>query len=183
MPEIKANESLLQCYADICEQLLDQYNSKNTAYGNNMSKNFRKYGEVVYALRISDKLGRLKTLRENHDISRGDESILDTIGDAITYCLMCSGDIAAKAAIADKDSIMNMTFTRELFCDLIQNPFIVQEVIASIDGHINDYTEWLDCSYENGTMGVGCYRLAMMLLHEYVRESNMIAKAENRIHG
>lgn len=182
MPEIKANESLLQCYADICEQLLDQYNSKNTAYGNNMSKNFRKYGEVVYALRISDKLGRLQTLRENHDISCGNESILDTIGDAITYCLMCSGDIAAKAAVADKDSIMNMTFTRELFCDLIQNPFIVQEVIENIDPRF-DFMEHLDRAYENDNMGTGCYQLAMLLLHEYVRESNMIEKSKNKIHG
>lgn len=182
MSNIEINESLLQCYADICEHLLNQYYSKNTAYGNNMSKNFRKYGEVVYALRISDKLGRLNTLRENHDISRGDESILDTIGDGITYCLMCAGDIAAKAAIADKDSIMNMTFTRELFCDLIQNPFVVQEVISEIDAPYN-LMELLDKAYENDNMGRGCYQIAMLLLHEYVRESNMIEKAKNRIHG
>ena len=182
MSEIKVNESLLQCYADVCEQQLDQYNSKNLTYGNNMSKNFRKYGEVVYALRISDKLGRLNTLRENHDIKCGDESILDTIGDAITYCLMCAGDIAAKAAVADKDSIMNITFTRELFCDLIQNPFIVQEVIASIDVPGN-LMELLDKAYENDNMGVGCYQLAMLLIHEYVRECNLIEKARNKIHA
>lgn len=174
-------------YGQVAQKLLDQYIQKNKAYGNNMSKNYRKYGIVAYALRISDKLGRLETLMSNQNIDVGDESIIDTIGDAITYCLMCAGDIAASFVTLDVESDINQAFTQELLADIIVNPGIVQEVVApkfmnkekyeSMHSQTK-YSAMLDQAYESGQMAQGCYKLAMHLFVEYVKQKIRIDNAD-----
>ena len=73
--------------------LIEQYERKNTAYGNSAHVSYLKFGAVSYAIRLSDKFQRYESLLEDPSIPVGDESILDTLGDAITYALMCSGDL------------------------------------------------------------------------------------------
>ena len=172
-------------YGVIAEILLSQYIQKNDAYGNNMSKNFKKYGSLVYVLRISDKLNRLETLQNNPEISSADESILDTIGDAITYCMMCVGDIAASFVTKDMDSTINYGFTQELLGNISMNPSIVEEVVnkVEINSPLNaravqmSYIDMLDYAYNSGELAQGCYRLAMRLLVLYAKlmaEAGMI---------
>lgn len=153
-------------YESTCQLLLDTYRQKNTAYGNNMSMNFRKYGEVAYAMRISDKLGRLKNLRENPLISAGDESIMDTLLDAIGYCMMCVGDIAAFAA-GGKNNTVNVAFTEELLRDLPRHPELLYEAYDRMSKDKYDLMTELDDAFDADVMALGCYNLAIMLLVEY----------------
>lgn len=73
--------------------LHEVYKQKNKAYGNSAHDSFVKYGAVCYITRLSDKLNRFKTLSENKDIDRADESIKDTVNDAVTYTIMFLADI------------------------------------------------------------------------------------------
>lgn len=153
-------------FESTCYLLLDTYRQKNAAYGNNMSNNFRKYGEVAYAMRISDKLGRLKNLRENSNIPAGDESIMDTILDAIGYCIMCVGDIAAFAA-GGKDNTINVAFTEALLKDLRCHPEFMYEAYDRMNKDDCDLMQALDDAYSADIMALGCYDLAIALLVEY----------------
>lgn len=153
-------------FESTCQFLLDTYRQKNAAYGNNMSMNFRKYGEVAYAMRISDKLGRLKNLRENPNISAGDESIMDTLLDAVNYCILCVGDIAALAACG-KDNTVNVTFTEELLKDLARHPELLYEKYDWMKNNEYDLMKELDNAFDADVMALGCYDLAIMLLVEY----------------
>lgn len=153
-------------FESTCCLLFDTYRQKNAAYGNNMSMNFRKYGEVAYAMRISDKLGRLKNLRENPDIPAGDESVMDTLLDAVNYCILCVGDIAAKAAMG-LDNTINVAFTEELLVDLRRHPELMYEKYEYMKVNKYDFMEVLDNAYVLDEMAQGCYSLAIMLLVEY----------------
>lgn len=138
VPELDKIESYEDLISDFACTLYDQYSNKNAAYGNNMSKNYNRFGKVVYAIRISDKLGRLETLLSNPDIDRADESIADTIGDAITYCMMGIGDIIVDEDIPfcatmtpDRSTYLNQSFTEELLVDFCGNPSVVWALAKS----------------------------------------------------
>lgn len=77
---------------DIIQKLLDTYRAKNMDYGNSAHTTFVEFGEVATVVRISDKLSRLQSLTTS-DAQVKDESVLDTIGDAITYLCMLAADI------------------------------------------------------------------------------------------
>lgn len=153
-------------FENTCQLLLDTYRQKNAAYGNNMSNNYRKYGAVAYALRISDKLGRLENLRKNPDLSAGDESVMDTLLDAINYCILCVGDIAAKTALGLKNTI-NVAFTEELLVNIRMHPEIMYERYEYMKTNEYNYMNILDEAYSTGRMAKGCYSLAIMLLVDY----------------
>lgn len=80
---------------DYLESLIEQYKQKNAAYGNNAHRTYCIFGNASYAIRLLDKAQRLETLLSNSNISSADESIYDTIGDAITYSSMWIGDIVS----------------------------------------------------------------------------------------
>lgn len=153
-------------FESTCQLLLDTYRQKNAAYGNNMSMNFRKYGEVAYVMRISDKLGRLKTLRSNPNISSNDESIMDTMLDAINYCMLCIGDIAAFAAGGEKNTV-NVAFTEELLKDLARHPELMYQTYDNMQKGEYDLIDILDTHYALDDVAHGCHKLALMLLVEY----------------
>ena len=76
--------------SDIIDHLIDVYKAKNNDYGNSAHRTFVEFGEVALVIRISDKLSRLQSLLSGEQQVK-DESILDTIGDAITYlCMLCA---------------------------------------------------------------------------------------------
>lgn len=79
--------------SDIIDHLIDVYKAKNNDYGNSAHRTFVEFGEVALVIRISDKLSRLQSLLSGEQQVK-DESILDTIGDAITYLCMLCGDMA-----------------------------------------------------------------------------------------
>ena len=76
---------------DVVKHLIDVYEAKNSDYGNSAHRTYVEFGEVALVIRISDKLSRLNTLLTSGEQNVKDESVLDTIGDAITYlCMLCA---------------------------------------------------------------------------------------------
>jgi hypothetical protein len=67
---------------------LDIIKKKNCDYGANDDcfANFRMFGELGFAVRLSDKLSRIKTLLTRGSAEVKDESIEDTIIDMANYC-------------------------------------------------------------------------------------------------
>lgn len=84
-------------YRIALEKLMTQYEQKNAAYGYAAHISYDKFGKESYIIRLYDKVRRLKTLREHPEIPKADESIADTLGDAMTYCLMAIGSEVVKS--------------------------------------------------------------------------------------
>lgn len=76
--------------------LHEQYAKKNAAYGNSAHKTFEAWGETAYLVRISDKINRMNQLLLAPKTDDIGESILDTIGDCITYLIMLLADCKAR---------------------------------------------------------------------------------------
>lgn len=79
-------------YKESSDILREQYQSKNHDYGNSASLTYKKFGDVAYAVRLSDKLNRWQRLLKSESQVK-DESLKDTVGDACTYCCMWLSDI------------------------------------------------------------------------------------------
>lgn len=100
--------------------LMEQYEQKNAAYGNNAHKTYCRYGKASYSMRLSDKMQRLIQLTSNPEISEADESIEDTIGDAVTYAIMYAADLRChdeaklKAVNYTENDEDNIQKTREM---------------------------------------------------------------------
>ena len=77
---------------ELAAQIAETYRRKNADYGDSFGISVRKYGIIAALTRMSDKWNRL----ENLILTRGtnangyvaDESVLDTLCDMATYCLM-----------------------------------------------------------------------------------------------
>lgn len=80
-------------FSDLSDYLYGIFQKKNAAYGNSAHDSFVEWGDVSYLVRIGDKLNRLDTLNKNSDLDQFGESILDTIGDGVTYLLMYYSDL------------------------------------------------------------------------------------------
>lgn len=79
--------------SEIIDHLTDIYARKNSDYGNSAHYTFVEFGEVALVIRISDKLSRLESLMSGREQQVGDESVLDTLGDAVTYLHMLVAEI------------------------------------------------------------------------------------------
>lgn len=78
---------------EIAQKLIDVYDAKNKDYGNSAHQTFCEFGEVALVIRISDKLSRFQTLLSGKEQNVSDESVLDTLGDAVTYLAMLIADM------------------------------------------------------------------------------------------
>ena len=71
----------------ICEELNDLYSRKNADYGDSFSKSYAEFGPVMSAIRLGDKLTRVKALvRGRQQVN--DESVRDTLMDLANYAIM-----------------------------------------------------------------------------------------------
>lgn len=71
----------------ITDRLLKTYISKNKDYGNSFDKSCEEFGLTSAAIRLSDKLNRVKNLiKANPKVN--DETIEDTLLDMANYCIM-----------------------------------------------------------------------------------------------
>ena len=75
-------------HEEICQRLNKIYVQKNTAYGDSFAETYRKLGIISAVTRMTDKMNRLQTLSVNHDIDKGDESLIDTCLDLANYAIM-----------------------------------------------------------------------------------------------
>lgn len=76
-------------HANICANLNDIYQRKNSDYGDSFGKSFNEYGMAMPCIRLEDKLNRLKALTvHNKKQSVNDESVEDTLLDLANYAIM-----------------------------------------------------------------------------------------------
>lgn len=156
-------------------RLFDQYIQKNEAYGNNAHNTFVQFGDVAYAIRIQDKARRFETLNANQNIDHGDESIKDTLGDAVTYCCMASGDIVTSDRNTDGDS--NFTETLDTMYRLGQNKEQDIEGMAKVfqDTYMKDcsLTDAVYHMYADGSFTpAALILLASYFLNELIKRSD-----------
>jgi len=81
-----------------------------------------RYGLVAGVVRISDKLERIENLLAGSDRQVDDETLLDSIGDMATYCIMMAAECMAIAMnVPDTaDTVDNRVLVKLLF-DTITN--------------------------------------------------------------
>jgi hypothetical protein len=80
------HNSLTQEALQIMRQKNDDYSSADDPY-----RNFREFGQLGILVRLSDKLARLRTFTERGELSVKDESVRDTVLDAINYLVLFEG--------------------------------------------------------------------------------------------
>lgn len=77
---------------ELANQLAETYRRKNADYGDSFGISVRKYGIIAALTRMSDKWNRLENLILHMDKNSvpnvSDESVLDTLLDLATYCMM-----------------------------------------------------------------------------------------------
>jgi hypothetical protein len=71
----------------ILAEIHDSYIRKDTDYGSSFAQMFAEFGLLSTVIRLSDKLGRLKTLTQQEALVK-DESIRDTLMDLANYAVM-----------------------------------------------------------------------------------------------
>ena len=72
---------------DILKKLETLLIRKNKDYNNSFDKTVNEYGYVVIAIRLEDKINRLKNLKNNKN-QVTNESLKDTLLDIAGYCVL-----------------------------------------------------------------------------------------------
>lgn len=77
-------------HTQLCQSALALMMKKNQDYAceSDLFRNFRYFGSLGVLVRLSDKLARLRTFEERDTFSVTDESLRDTIQDAINYLVI-----------------------------------------------------------------------------------------------
>lgn len=77
-------------FADITKRMAEVYAAKNHDYGNSFSKSIEEFGLVAAAVRMNDKMERIKSLVKAQESNRcvKDETIEDTLLDLANYAVM-----------------------------------------------------------------------------------------------
>ena len=79
----------MDIYPYILNNLEETYKNKNNDYGNSVADTYKKFGDLSFLVRITDKYNRLLTLcNPNNEQKVKDEKIDDTILDLANYCLL-----------------------------------------------------------------------------------------------
>ena len=79
----------LDIYQYILNNLEETYKNKNNDYGNSVADTYKKFGDLSFLVRITDKYNRLLTLcNPNNEQKVKDEKIDDTILDLANYCVL-----------------------------------------------------------------------------------------------
>lgn len=80
----------MDIYQYILNNLEETYKNKNNDYGNSVADTYKKFGDLSFLVRITDKYNRLMTLCDPNAPEQKvkDEKIDDTILDLANYCLL-----------------------------------------------------------------------------------------------
>lgn len=104
-------------WKELTDRLSAIYIAKNKDYGNSAHKTYLEFGEVALVVRISDKLSRLDRLTSTGEQHVKDESVFDTIGDAVTYLIMLNAEMMNDNPDADTTQDVIDTFAIVRQCD------------------------------------------------------------------
>ena len=76
-----------QEHAKIIEEIHDMFVRKNADYGNSFEKSLDEWGLIVSAMRVQEKLDRVKTSLKQ-ELKVKDESVEDSFLDIANYAIM-----------------------------------------------------------------------------------------------
>lgn len=83
------NELRKDLHKEFCDKLHTIYLAKNKDYGNSFAKVRDEYPHTAIAIRLMDKLERVKVLLKNGEKNEvKDESLDDSLIDLANYCLL-----------------------------------------------------------------------------------------------
>ena len=86
-----------EMYNEILEELRKTYEAKNSDYGDSVGDTYKKFGDVSFLTRITDKYNRILSLSDRGECGQvKDESLDDTILDMANYCILWLVERAAK---------------------------------------------------------------------------------------
>ena len=102
-------------HADICKELNDLYIIKNADYGDSFGKSYERYGEVMAAIRLNDKLNRFERLIQ-HKSEVKDESVRDTLIDLANYAIMTIVEMDLKTDKRKTEAKMQRTTAEHIAC-------------------------------------------------------------------
>lgn len=80
-------------FAKLTKQMLETFKKKNADYGDSTTQTFKEFGLTSYAIRLNDKLNRIKSFCKKGELEVKDERIIDTLMDMSAYCLLAVIDI------------------------------------------------------------------------------------------
>ena len=76
-------------YNKILRDLSKTYEAKNADYGDSVGDTYKKFGDVSFLTRITDKYNRILSLADKGECGAvRDESMDDTILDMANYCIL-----------------------------------------------------------------------------------------------
>lgn len=76
-------------YNAILTDLSTTYEAKNADYGDSVGDTYKKFGDVSFLTRITDKYNRILSLADKGECGAvKDESMDDTILDIANYCIL-----------------------------------------------------------------------------------------------
>lgn len=87
------NETKEELFEELTTQMLDTFKMKNADYGNSTTETYNEFGLTSYAVRLSDKLNRIKSFCKKGCFKVRDERCVDTLLDMANYCLLAIIDI------------------------------------------------------------------------------------------
>lgn len=151
----------LVIYQNILRSMEETYKAKDNDYGNSVGYTYKKYGDISFLVRITDKFNRIESLTDpKHNITVKDEKLEDTILDLANYCLLWLVEKGAKKVQDEISPKLNASYidtgacvkaeptTRERRCATIPAPSICEmekintgKVTANISvhpGHANE---------------------------------------------
>lgn len=88
-------------FQQITTEMLNTYIAKNHDYGDSFNQTFEEFGLISSIIRLSDKLNRLKKLKDS--IAKVDEPIKDTLLDMANYCILTMMELENKTDVTQLD--------------------------------------------------------------------------------
>lgn len=78
-----------EMFNEILDELRKTYEAKNADYGDSVGDTYKKFGDVSFLTRITDKYNRILSLSDRGECGQvKDESLNDTILDMANYCIL-----------------------------------------------------------------------------------------------
>lgn len=130
------------------------YDQKNADYGNSFHHTVERFGLVAALVRVTDKMERIKRLQHNTALTK-DESLLDTVSDALNYLLMFGAEMVCGTwELAEESRVEgqadNITIVHRMMAALAEEELLLSEK-ANVDHILELWDEMCDTTMQ--TMG------------------------------
>ena len=89
-------------FLKLTKQMFETFKKKNEDYGDSTTQTFEEFGLTSYAIRLNDKLNRIKSFCKKGELKVKDEGVVDSLMDMASYCLLAVIDIKNQTKRDDK---------------------------------------------------------------------------------